>query len=131
MDKLIIGPHEILTRVAVYPEELEQGLMYASWPPPILSFAYLKPQIRKFWMKNTPSPLDIIFSFQGKIINICQGVPFSLESIGPNKFSDLVVEMPAGMTNLLNISLDQNIKLYPSLKTAAKHCELVLINKNL
>jgi uncharacterized membrane protein (UPF0127 family) len=39
-------------------------------------------------MKNTPSPLDILFCRSGKIIALEKGKPFSEKHFGPNEESD-------------------------------------------
>lgn len=84
------------TLLAITSQEQEKGLMYQDWPPPIMSFIYSSPRINKFWMKNTPSPLDIIFSLNGKITAIHAGEPFSTQAIGDDSETDLIVELPHG-----------------------------------
>jgi len=84
------------TLLAISSEEQSQGLMHQEWPPPVMSFVYDSPRINKFWMKNTPSPLDIIFCHAGKVSEICYGEPHSTGMIGSNLFSDLVIELPHG-----------------------------------
>lgn len=98
-------------------EEQEKGLMNQSWPPPVMSFVYQRPAINKFWMKNTPSPLDIVFSNNGKITQICKGEPHSTSIIGDNEFSDLVIELPYGTVKSSGIKLGHEIGLVsPSLE---------------
>ena len=62
-------------------------------------------------MKDTPSPLDIIFCKKGKIIDICKGVPFSTESVGPNEPSDMVIELPFGHAIKFKIKLGDKVEL--------------------
>ena len=56
-------------------------------------------------MKNTPSPLDIVFCCEGKIVEIHKGEPYSTSAIGPNKSSDLVIEFPYGTMSSMEIQL--------------------------
>jgi uncharacterized membrane protein (UPF0127 family) len=84
------------TLFAISEAEQQRGLMGQEWPPPIMSFIYTEPRINKFWMHNTQSPLDIVFCHQGKVSRLHWGQPFSTAMIGDNKFSDLIVEFPAG-----------------------------------
>lgn len=84
------------TLLAISMEEQAKGLMHEEWPPPVMSFVYAYPQVVKFWMKNTPSPLDIVFCHKGKIAQICYGEPHSTSMIGDDTLSDLVVELPHG-----------------------------------
>lgn len=97
--------------LALSNEEQERGLMYVEPPVPNMAFIYGQPRINKFWMKNTKAPLDIIFAFNGKIVSICSGEPYSTRVIGDDKFSDLVVEFPAGTCNSYGIAPGDEIEL--------------------
>ena len=94
--------------LAISTNEQEKGLMGVEWPPPIMSFLYKEPKINKFWMHNTPSPLDIVFCNNGKINQICKGIPFSTEIIGDNTFSDIVIELPYGTCQKLGIKVNSS-----------------------
>lgn len=99
------------TLIALSAEEQSQGLMHVEWPPPVMSFIYATPTVNKFWMKNTPSPLDILFCHNNKISQICAGVPYSTNVIGNDMPSDLVVELPFGTVKSSNIKLGDSIGL--------------------
>lgn len=109
-----IGDNIFPTYLAISGQEQQRGLMNIKWPPPIMSFVYTSPQINKFWMKNTPSPLDIIFCCGGKILEICKGEPFSTSVIGSNKCSDLVIELPFGTTISTGIKLGHKVGIITS-----------------
>ena len=109
VDRIIIGNKTFPTIFAISSQEQEKGLMGVKWPPPIMSFPYNYKSYNKFWMANTPSPLDIIFACQGKIIDIQNGEPFSLKAIGGDYLSDLVVEMPQGSCSAYNIKVGDQI----------------------
>ena len=109
-----IGENIFSTLIALSEKEQEQGLMWQEYPPPIMSFIYAYPKVNRFWMMNTPSPLDIVFSCHGEITYICQGIPFSMEALGNFIPSDLVVELPQGMVDTLNIKVGQKIGLIRS-----------------
>lgn len=49
------------TLLAISEHEQAQGLMHIEPPTPVMSFVYDRPKINKFWMANTPAPLDIVF----------------------------------------------------------------------
>lgn len=108
---IFIHNHVLSSLFAVSEQEQSIGLMGQEFPPPIMSFIYDSPKINKFWMHNTPSPLDIIFSHNKKITQIHRGKPYSTEIIGNNEYSDLVIELPAGMAQSLNIKLGQKAGL--------------------
>lgn len=87
--------NEFTVLLAISAEEQEHGLMGAKWPPPNMAFVYQRPKFNSFWMKNTPSPLDIVFCLDGRVTKICKGEPFSTSLIDGG-LSDLVVEFPYG-----------------------------------
>ena len=99
------------TLLAISSEEQSNGLMHRAWPPPIMSFIYDVPRINKFWMANTPSPLDIVFCHKGKVSEICHGEPNSTMVIGSNIFSDLVIELPRGTVDSSNIKIGHDVGL--------------------
>ena len=109
--KIIIENKVLETLLAITASEQERGLMEQKWPPPIMSFVYSQPQINKFWMYRTPSPLDIVFCKRGQIFNICHGKPHSTEIIGDDTFSDLIVELPYGTCEKMAIKIGDNIRL--------------------
>lgn len=97
--------------LAVTAEEQERGLMYQKYPHPSMAFVYSKPKFSAFWMKNTPSPLDIVFCLNGKITKICKGEPFSTSLIDGG-LSDLVVEFPYGTCQDHGIIVGSEINLH-------------------
>lgn len=119
MDRLKIGSRVINTLVAITEKDHQRGLMFQAWPPPVMSFPYNTATVRKFWMKNTISPLDLVFCCNGKVISIHAGEPLSLDYIGPDQPTDLVVELPQGAAKTLGITVGQDISLHYSLKTIA------------
>lgn len=116
---IIINNVKFPTLLAITPEEHEVGLMWKPWPPPIMCFLFNEPEVRKFWMKNTISPLDIVFCRNNTIIDICHGEPLSEDHVGPNEEVDLVIEFPFGHCKEYNISKGDLIKLNHSLKSIA------------
>lgn len=106
-----IGENVFETLVASHPSEQERGLMGVPFPPPVMSFPYKNATVAKFWMKNTPSPLDIVFVSNGFVTQLHQGEPFSLEPIGHNLLSDLVIELPLGTVKSCGIELGQKAGL--------------------
>ena len=122
-DKIYIGNTVLDTLVAVTEKEHAKGLMRQSWPPPVMSFPYETAEIRKFWMKNTVSPLDIVFCRNNSVVSIYQGEPLSTQMIGPNDPSDLVVELPLGTVDKMGIQIGDPIHIKYSVDTVAKRYE--------
>lgn len=94
---------------AISEDEQSRGLMFEAWRPPVMSFIYSYPKINKFWMKNTPSPLDIIFCCDGEVQQIHYGKPYSTTIIGDDKTSDLVIEFPHGTILETNIKIGHKV----------------------
>ena len=109
----IIVVNDNLLEVLIAQSEVEQqrGLMYIPAPTPNMVFPYDFPNVNKFWMKATPSELDIIFCYKGKISQIHRGEPFSTQAIGNNEFSDLIIELPYGTAKELNLQIGNKISL--------------------
>lgn len=99
------------TLLAISEQEQSKGLMNEAWPPPIMSFIFKSAKINHFWMRSTPSPLDIVFCNAGKVSQICYGEPNSTTMIGDNIPSDLIIEMPHGTALASNIQLGHNVGL--------------------
>jgi len=118
-DKIILGKHSFNTIVAVSSDEQAKGLMWQKWPPPVMCFPS-QPSVRKFWMKNTVSPLDIVFSHNNVITSIEYGEPLSTRCVGPEHLTSLVIELPHGTCEKLGIQVGQSVKTAFSLKTIAR-----------
>ena len=93
---------------AISSDEQSKGLMYVSWPPPIMSFVYGSSRVNRFWMANTPAPLDILFCNSGKVLDICYGEPYSTRGLG-ECLSDLVIELPYGTVEEVGIKVGQEV----------------------
>jgi uncharacterized membrane protein (UPF0127 family) len=72
-------------------------------------FPYDQAQVLKFWMHRTPSPLDMLFIRDQRVIAIeadatpCPRLP--CRSYGPDAPADGVVELAAGEANRLGIKI--------------------------
>lgn len=108
---LYIANNVVTTLLAISEDEQSKGLQYQAWPPPVMSFVYAEPKVNKFWMHKTPSPLDIIFCYQGKVSQIHKGDPYSTEIIGSDRLSDLIIELPYGTAQSLGIKIGTSVGL--------------------
>lgn len=120
LDKIYIGNYWFNTLVAVTEKEQSVGLMYKKWPPPVMIFPFKTASYRKFWMKNTPSALDIIFVRSGKVVGIFKGEPLSTAGVGPNEPADLVVELPHGTATRFGLFVGDEVRACYSAETAIK-----------
>lgn len=110
MSKVIINNNIFNAITAISEKEQQTGLMNVPWPPPIMVFPS-EPEYKKFWMKNTPSPLDIVFIANEKIVSIEKGIPHSTAMIGPNVKVDCVIEFPSGTIEKINASVNDLVKI--------------------
>lgn len=98
--------HSFATELAASQEEQAKGMMFRTQmgDDEGMLFPSYSPQVRSFWMKNTPLPLDIIFIGPNKrITNIEAGVPYSLDSVTSRGFSIGVLEIRGGLSQELGI----------------------------
>ena len=117
MSDLLIGNKKIKNiKLAITPEEQATGLMEVEWPPPIMVFVYKKPTITKFWMKKTPSPLDVIFCRNNRVAELFQGKPNDEEKFGPDDEIEFVIEAPLGFVNEHNIRVGGKVRVIYSLE---------------
>lgn len=94
------------TELANTPEAQARGLMFRTElaDDEAMLFPSSAPQARSFWMKNTPTALDIIFiGVDGRISNIEEGVPYSLESVASAGLASAVFEVRRGLSEELGI----------------------------
>lgn len=99
--------HSFRVEVARTDAQQARGMMER---PPLgdgegMIFPYNPPKMQGFWMKNTPSPLDIIFvGPDGRILNIAaNATPMSEESVYSTAASSLVLEIRGGRAAELGI----------------------------
>ena len=97
-------------KFAITKKEQTLGLMGVE-NPHVMIFPYKTADIRKFWMKNTPAPLDIIFCKAGKVIYIGKGNPFDESLVGPDLPNDLIIETKAGFCENNNIKIGSIVKV--------------------
>ena len=84
-----------------------KGLMWREHIPngTGMLFVWEREAYRNFWMKNTPSSLDILFfDKDGKLINVVESTrPFSLENIQSIRPAKYVLELVAGSSLKYNM----------------------------
>ena len=105
---------KLLTVVVSTQEDQRQGLMHVRHLPVNQSMLFLNqpPRPMSMWMKNTHISLDMWFVLPDLTIGhiVPHTVPFSLESVGFEKPVLAVVEVNAGLTKLLGISLGAKLE---------------------
>jgi uncharacterized membrane protein (UPF0127 family) len=105
-----IAGREIQLEVAETPQQQAQGLMFR---PPLpdnrgMLFPFTPARPVSFWMKNTPSPLDMIFLLNGRVQAITRNATMCVSDpcpIYPESavIADNVIEVRAGLTQELGL----------------------------
>jgi uncharacterized membrane protein (UPF0127 family) len=112
------GAHDFVVEVARTSAEQERGLMYRTNIPKDGGMIFAPyppegggPREATFWMKNTPSPLDIIFiRADGSIAHIAENaVPFSEDKIPSGEPIAAVLELNGGRAAELGIAEDDKV----------------------
>ncbi len=107
------GRHVFKVEMARTPAEQERGLMFRTDIPKDGGMLFApypadggEPREASFWMKNTPSPLDIIFiRADGTIARIAENtVPFSEAQVPSGEPVAAVLEINGGRSAELGIS---------------------------
>jgi uncharacterized membrane protein (UPF0127 family) len=109
----------IQLEVAATPEQQAKGLMYR---PPLpddrgMLFLFNPPRFTRFWMKNTPSPLDMIFLRNGEVRAIVADVPpceaNPCPTYGPDTPTqiDQVIELRAGRASELGLEVGDRVEI--------------------
>jgi len=92
----------------------EKGLMFRYNIPDTVGMLFVFPEedYHTFWMKNTPSSLDIIYAdAMGKIKRIYEDTdPFSEESIPSGDMVQYVIEVKAGFCSIHHISTNDHVE---------------------
>jgi uncharacterized membrane protein (UPF0127 family) len=114
-----IGGQRIQLEVARTPQEQSKGLMHR---PPLpddrgMLFLFNPPRPVQFWMKNTPSPLDMVFLRDGEVQAIvesalpCQADP--CPTYGPDRSVpiDQVIELRSGRAAELGLTAGDRITI--------------------
>jgi uncharacterized membrane protein (UPF0127 family) len=79
-----LGGKTLRMQLAVRPKELERGLMERRdlGTDDAMVFVFERPQPMSFWMRNTPTPLDIAyFSPEGALVEYYPAYPFDEKSL--------------------------------------------------
>ncbi len=80
-------------------------------------FPYTPPSVARFWMHRTPAPLDMLFIRDGRVVALEKAVPpcmnLPCRSYGPDTPVDGVLELAAGQSAALGITVDTPVRITP------------------
>ena len=115
---LKLQQRQILVEIAATEASRNQGLMFRTSLPDDqgMLFVFDTPSRSCFWMKNTLIPLSIAFIDQaGKIINILDMQPQSLDNHCPAATMQYALEMPQGWFRDAGIQAGDSVQNLPAL----------------
>jgi uncharacterized protein len=107
----------IQLEVAQTPEQQEKGLMYRPALPENrgMLFKFPSAQPVKFWMKNVPVALDMVFLQNGVVKYVETSAPPCISepcaTYGPNVLIDTVIELRSGGAAELKLQPGDKIKI--------------------
>ena len=109
----------ILLELADEPHEQSKGLQHRAPLPPLrgMWFPFRTDILMRFWMHQTPAPLDMLFINDGRVIAIeanttpCARLP--CRSYGPDQPGDAVIELAAGEAARLGITVGTAVRIKP------------------
>ena len=110
--KLHLNGHAIRAEVARTPAERAKGLMNrrSMGKNDGMLFVFEQPQVVSMWMKNTLIPLSVAFiDEQGRIINIAEMLPETLDSHSSLALAKYALEMNAGWFDKHNILAGKSV----------------------
>ena len=106
--------HEFQVEMALTPEQQETGLMFRKVVPPDggMLFDWGSPRDSAMWMKNTISPLDMLFiGERGMVRHIAENtVPESLATIESGGAVRATLEVAAGTVRRLGIHVGDKVE---------------------
>lgn len=108
---------DFFIEVADDPYSREKGMMYRYYIPDTLGMLFIFPKEdhRFFWMKNTPSSLDIIYADEDfNIVRIHENTPpYSETTIPSGDKAKYVIELKAGTVARYGINTNQSFTWEP------------------
>ncbi len=114
------GPVRFNVEIADDENERNHGLMYRDPLPDDrgMLFEFQEPEHASFWMRNTPSSLDIIFiGIDGRILNVAERTtPYSEAPVPAVGLTRGVLEIRAGRARELGITAGNRVRhrIFPS-----------------
>ena len=105
---------QVKVEVADTPAARERGLMFRNSVPEGTGMLFIFPEETQnsFWMKNTPSSLDMIFIRDGLIVSMIEkAVPYSEEILTPDSSYTMVLEVPGGYAARHSVSVGDRVKI--------------------
>ena len=104
----------VKAEIAASFEDRQNGFMFRQKIPDGtgMLFIFEEEQILNFWMRNTPHPLSIAYiDKNGKIRDILDMAPYSLENVTSSSKVLYALEVPQGWFKKVNVRVGDRLKL--------------------
>jgi uncharacterized membrane protein (UPF0127 family) len=121
--RMTVGKAELELEVADEESERSTGLMYRDAMPTDRGMLFIFPDEspRRFWMKNTYIPLDILYlDGQGKIVSIKPMRPLNLDGVDSEKPAKFAIELNRGGAAATGAAVGDVIPVPPALAAGAR-----------
>ncbi|MGB3768949.1 MAG: DUF192 domain-containing protein [Phormidesmis sp.] len=105
--------------VAKTPQQQALGLMFRSALPDDrgMLFPFSSPRRASFWMRDVPVPLDMVFIYQGKVVEVITAPPCTIDpcaTYGPgNQIVDQVLELRGDRASEIGLQPGDTIDIQP------------------
>lgn len=112
-----VANQTIQLEVARTSEQQAKGLMYRAALPDDrgMLFPFEPPRPVRFWMKNTPQPLDMVFLLDGEVKAVVSNVPPCTVPLcptyGPNVNVNQVIELRSGRAAELGLKAGDRLEI--------------------
>lgn len=108
-----LGDRDFILEIADGEHERKQGLMQRRSLAGNRGMLFVFPdeQLREFWMKDVPFPLDILFlNAEGRIVSIQTMRPFDLQTTSSLLPARYAIEINAGQARAAGVRVGQVVK---------------------
>ncbi|MEC4805190.1 MAG: DUF192 domain-containing protein [Jaaginema sp. PMC 1079.18] len=114
-----LGGENIELEVTQTPEQQALGLMFRdrdSLPDDLgMLFSFDPARKVNFWMYNVKIPLDMVFLYQGEVVEVLSNVPpceaMPCDTYGPEALVDRVIELRGGLAIELGIAVGDRVEI--------------------
>ena len=109
-----LGTEKVRIQFAIHSAEQQRGLMHRRdlGPNDGMIFLYKAPQAMAFWMRNTPSALDIgYFDENGVLAEVYPLMPFDETAVRSRRPAKFALEMPQGWFQRHNVQPGSRLDL--------------------
>jgi uncharacterized membrane protein (UPF0127 family) len=113
---ITIGHERFTVEIANTEATLEKGLMFRQTMPPDRGMIFVFPDevVRRFWMKNTLIPLDILYlDSAGRVVSVHQMKPHDETAVSSDHPAQFAIELNKGAAARAGVQVGHVIDIPP------------------